>query len=233
MPVSGPHRPRRVAAIVGVAIAAALAGQGPAGAASADEARLVGLSNALRASVGAPALVVDESLSSVARTWAATMAAAGTISHNPSLSSQVPGWTKLAENVGMGPDLETVHRALVASRPHYANLTDPELTRIGVGVVTRGTTVFVVEDFSRPAGAVGPTATPAATAPPATGPPTTRPAPKPTTTTVPAPRAAAVTPATVAPARPVIAPPAPPDTVLPPSLALGLELTRGWHRADR
>ena len=40
-----------------------------------------------------------------------------------------------SENVGQGPDIDTVHRALVASRSHYVNMTDTEVTPIGVGVV--------------------------------------------------------------------------------------------------
>jgi len=213
---------------------------GSAGAASADESRLVDLSNGVRASAGVPALAVDGTLSAVARSWAATMAAAGTISHNPTLGTQLTGWTKIAENVGMGPDLDTVHRALVASPPHYANLTDPQLTLIGVGVVSAGGSVFVVEDFMRPAGAVSTnpvapatTVAPTTVAPRATVPPTTvaraRPAAAPTTTVpaVPAAAAAAPPPTTVvAPATAADPPPAPSDW-----LALALELTRGWQRA--
>lgn len=234
----GARRPRTVAIAASVVAALVVLLPGPARATSADESRLVDLSNAVRASAGVPALAVDGTLSAVARAWAAKMAAAGTISHNPALGTQLSGWTKIAENVGMGPNLDTVHRALVASAPHYANLLDPQLTLIGVGVVSAGGSVFVVEDFLRPAGAVTapPAPAPSTTAPPttaprATVPPTTvaraRPAPAPTT--VPAVRAAAA-PApslVVAPAPAVSDPPAAPSDWL----ALALEVTRGWERA--
>jgi hypothetical protein len=213
------------AGLTAVGLVAALAASGPARAASADEGRLLGLTNGLRASVGAQALALDDALSAVARAWAAKMAAAGTISHNPSLTSQVGPWSKVAENVGMGPDLDTVHRALVASRPHYVNLVDTEVALIGIGVVTSGGSVFVVEDFLRRPGAA--VAAPTAPTTVATAPPPTRAASPPATTAVrPAPT---VPPATVPPTTV----PAPGVTVPMPSpwLALALEMTRGWARA--
>lgn len=128
---------------------------GQAVAAGADEARRLTLANDLRASVGAAPLALGDSLSAIARTGAGTMAAAGTISHNPALTTSVSGWLKLAENVGMGPSIDNVHQALVASHPHYVNLTGTEVTTVGVGVVTSGQDVFVVEHFAQraPAGA--------------------------------------------------------------------------------
>lgn len=242
MPAGSRRRPRTVAILASVAAALVVVLPGPARAASADESRLVDLSNAVRASAGVPALTVDATLSTVAQAWAATMAGAGTISHNPALSTRLTGWTKIAENVGMGPDLDTVHRALVASPPHHANLVDPELTLIGVGVVNAGGNVFVVEDFMRPANAatvVTTTPPPSTSTPRATAPPPTAARPRPTTTTtVPLARAASPTPPSTAVAA---APPPeaqagpPPEAPAAPSewLALALEVTRGWERAAR
>lgn len=214
----GPWRARMAVGMTGAALAAVLVTSGPARAGSAEESRLLGLSNGLRASVGAPALALDEPLSTVARGWAAKMAAAGTISHNPDLAGEVGSWSKVAENVGMGPDLDTVHRALVASRPHYVNLVDIDMTILGIGVVMSGRTVFVVENFLRRPGPAVPDPQP---------PPT-----RPTTTLAPA-----AAPRAPAPARPAAAPTTtvPATTAVPPSLspwlALALEMTRGWERA--
>jgi hypothetical protein len=209
--------------VTAVVLVAAVAAGSPARAASAEEGRLLGLTNGLRASVGAPALALDDALSAVARAWAAKMAAAGTISHNPGLTSQVGPWSKVAENVGMGPNLDTVHRALVASHPHYVNLVDTEVTLVGIGVVTAGGTVFVVENFLRRPGAVATI--------PAPAPPTTR-AVSPPTPRPPQPPPAA--PTTVPPTTvPTVTVPAPSVTVPTPSpwLVLALEMTRGWERA--
>ena len=212
--------------------AAVLAVPAPAQAASAEESKVVALTNQVRASVGVPALAWDESLAAMARTWAARMAADGIISHNPNMSTQVSGaWSKVSENVGQGPDIDTVHRALVASRSHYLNMIDTEVTFMGVGVVTKGNTVFIVENFlGRPAGAGAKTVTTKAPAPPTTK------APAPPTTA--APRApAAPKPAAPTPTVPVTAPVTVPVAASSPApdaspwMTLAIEVTRTWERA--
>lgn len=188
----------RVAAVVTATAlsAAVLAVAGPAQAASAEESKVLALTNQVRASVGVPALAWDEGMATIARTWAAKMAADFIISHNPSYSSQITGtWAKASENVGQGPDIDTVHRALVASHYHYVNMTDTEVTSMGVGVVTSGNTVFIVENFVSRTGAA---------------------AAKVTTTKAPAPPATVARPAaTVAPKAPAAPKPAPTTTVPP------------------
>ena len=63
------------------------------------------------------------------------MVQAGRISHNPNLSSQVSGnWTKLGENVGVGPTVDALMQAFINSPAHYRNLVDPEWNYIAVGV---------------------------------------------------------------------------------------------------
>lgn len=158
------------AVVTAIALSAGfLAVAGPAQAASSEESKVLALTNQVRASVGAPALAWDEGMASIARAWAAKMAADGIISHNPSYSRQITGsWTKASENVGQGPDIDTVHRALVASRSHYVNIVDTGVTAMGVGVVTSGNTVFIVENFVGRAAAAPKVATTKAPAPPTT-----------------------------------------------------------------
>ena len=105
--------------------------------------------NGLRSSKGLGGLTVDAELTGVARRWAANMARAGGISHNPSLASQVTeNWVKLGENVGMGPDVDSLFTAFVQSPHHYANLVDPAFTRVGVGVVlTADGTIYTAHEF--------------------------------------------------------------------------------------
>jgi hypothetical protein len=158
------------------------------------------------------------------------MAADGIISHNPTYSRQITGnWAKASENVGQGPDIDTVHRALVASHSHYVNMTDTEVTSMGVGVVTSGNTVFIVENFVGRAGAAtAKVTTTKAPAPPitvartaATVAPRTPAAPKP---------AAAPTPTTTVPVTvPVMA--AAPAAGASPWMTLAIEVTRTWERA--
>ncbi len=152
----------------------------PAGATSSDDSGLLALTNQARASVGAPALSLDPKLSSVALSWAQTMAAQGAISHNPDIGSLITGWSRLAENVGVGASINQVHGALLASHSHYVNLSDPDYSLVGIGVVSGGGRLYIVEDFEAPAGG-GQASTVADQEPPATE------APRPTSTTSPPP----------------------------------------------
>ena len=187
-------------------VAAGPAARGDAG----QEAELFDLLNAFRQSRGVAPVAQDEQLASVARAWASRMQAAGTLSHNPALGSQVTAdWVKVAEIVGAGPDVGAVHRAFMASPVHSAKMLDPALTHVGIGVATGGDgRLWVVEDFMRLVGSPAPA--PTTTAPPTTEPPptTARPAPRPvTSTTAPRPRPAPAAPPAEPPASPVADPP--------------------------
>lgn len=104
--------------------------------------------NDLRASRGLVRLTPDPRLRTVARNWAAQMAANGAISHNPNLSRQAPSsWTRLGENVGVGGTVDSLHQAFVNSPGHFANLVDGRFNVGGIGVVTSGGRIWVVETF--------------------------------------------------------------------------------------
>ncbi len=166
----------------------------PAGATASDETSLLALTNQARASVGAPALSLDAGISAVARSWAQTMAAQGDISHNPDMGSMISGWSRLAENVGVGSSINQVHDALLASHSHYVNLSDPAYSQVGIGVVSAGGRLYVVEDFEAPAGDSR------ASAVVDPGPPPTVAPRAPTTTSPPPPEAPRPPPVAVAPA---------------------------------
>ncbi|WP_168915546.1 CAP domain-containing protein [Microcella flavibacter] len=77
---------------------------GPASPAHADETGVIAARlNEARAANGLGALRRNGALDAVAAGWAAQMAANGTLAHNPSYSSQIPGgWTRAGENVAQG-----------------------------------------------------------------------------------------------------------------------------------
>jgi hypothetical protein len=200
-----------------VSVAVALATLGAAVPAHADpagdaEARFVAKINALRAEKGVQPLVVDAELTGIGRRWAAHMAEAGQISHNPDYAAQVhQDWGKLGENVGMGPDVDTLFDAFVRSAGHYRNLVDPDFNRIGVGVVIAPDgTMFTAHQFmmlrgSSTKAAPVPAPTPTAAPRPAPAPrpavaPEPRPSPAPAAAPAPPP-VAAPPPAPAAPAR--------------------------------
>lgn len=156
-----------------------------------DENAFVASLNATRAKGGVAPLTVDSELQSLARGWAEQMAAAGHISHaNPISAGVTADWLKLGENVGTGGNVTVIMNAFIASPGHYANIMDPEFTRVGVGVVWVGNALYTVHRFmkvngesasgpaqSPPPAAEGPPATdpPAATAPKSTAPSSTAP----------------------------------------------------------
>jgi hypothetical protein len=146
----------RAAAAV-LALAAALLVVAPPASAdvASDEARVLALIQQTRSGVGAPALRVDAALTSVARSWAAKMARDGTISHNVGIGSQIKA-SKLAENVGMGPNVDVVHQGFLNSPGHRANMVDRGVNAVGVGVAWANGTVFVVQDYAQLAAAPPP-----------------------------------------------------------------------------
>lgn len=185
---------RGASAAVAVAVAGSVMCLAPAAPAYADtasiEAQFVAATNAARQSAGLPPYAVASDLASIARSWSAHMAAAGAISHNPNLTTQVQNWRAVGENVGVGPDEPTIQQAFMNSAPHRANILDHDYTQFGVGVVVSGGRVWVTVDFRQPMSAPAPAPAPAKPAPaPVAAPRTTVTAPVSAPVTAPRPTA--------------------------------------------
>jgi hypothetical protein len=170
--------------------------------------------NNFRASHGVQPLLLDGQQSALAQQRAQIIASSGTLVHTPDLTAGVTeNWTAMGENIGFGPDVNTIGNAFVNSPKHYANLVNPAYNRIGIGVVIDSSgTMWVTHRFaaivSAPSGGGGGSSGGSGnsggggssgggggrTTPPPTSPPTTRPpvtaapmtAPTTTPTTVPA-----------------------------------------------
>ena len=127
----------------------------PAAASAAQESAFINQVNAARAQVGLPALIPDGQLTNLARGWAESMrdgvcGAGNHICHASPISAGVThSWAKLGENVGTGPDVDSVMAAFIASPGHYANIIDPEFTHIGVGIVWEGDRMFTTHRFMK------------------------------------------------------------------------------------
>lgn len=204
-------------AVCGIAVALSVAGSwvvaSPASA-TADagaEADFVGRTNALRASLGLPGLQVNSTLVAKARGWAEHMAAVGAISHSNLADGAPAEWTRLGENVGRGPSVDSIHNALVASPGHYVNLTDPGFRFVGVGAVNANGTLYVSEVFMESASQPAPsTSAPAAATPSPGSPRSAQSAPA----AVPAPPPPPpTTPTTLGPPPPVIVPASGPRSI--------------------
>ncbi len=124
----------------------------PAGASeSTDEHDFLRLLNQSRTSAGMPALVSDASLAATSRTWSATMASQGRISHATNLgqvaASIEPAWRKIGENVGVGYDAQGLHNAFMNSPGHRDNIMGSGYNRVGIGVVHRDGKTWVTVRF--------------------------------------------------------------------------------------
>jgi hypothetical protein len=124
----------------------------PALADGGAEGRFVAQLNQARQSAGLPALPVAGDLTAVARRHSERMASQGNLHHNPNLGSDVSGWQKVGENVGHGPSVDAIHRALMDSPGHRANILGGDWTEVGVGVVARDGALWVTQVFRLPSG---------------------------------------------------------------------------------
>ena len=150
------HTYRRIAVVLGVALLSlglvALA-DAPADARtdSSAEVRFVDSVNAERASRGLPRLRVVNDLRSAARSHSIVMADQNRLHHNPNLGSDSgTNWRRVAENVGVGGSVPTLHQALMNSSGHRANILDANVTEIGVGVEVRSGRIWVTQMFRQP-----------------------------------------------------------------------------------
>lgn len=167
IPVTGRRRASRLATVAAAALAMVTVLL-PAQAALAnpsDEDHFATRLNQERAANGLPGLTQVADLQEIARRHSQTMASQNKLYHNPSLSTQVTNWSRLAENVGYGGGAETVHLALMASPGHKANILDRGVSQMGIGVVWSGNRLWVTQVFRQPTGAAASMPSVAAPAP--------------------------------------------------------------------
>lgn len=140
---------------VATIISCLLATAAPAHAATTDstsEAGFLRLLNLARAGTGLGMLDLDPAASNVARGWSNAMATAGVLSHNPNYVNQISqlvtnAWTRVGENVGVGPSVDSLQQAFWNSAGHRANILGA-YNRVGIGAVRDGSgQLWVTFDF--------------------------------------------------------------------------------------
>src|SRR3954469_4863704 len=133
---------------------------------SGSEGQFVADTNSARSSHGLRHYAVSSDLTSVARSWAAHMAAHHQLAHNPSFTSEVCCWSHIGENVGVGPSVSAIQRAFMGSSSHRANILSSSFTQVGIGTA-RGSDgkLYVDELFRRPTSAAPRASRPRHTAP--------------------------------------------------------------------
>ena len=152
--------------------------------------------NAARSSAGLPPVSMHSDLVPDARNHSAEMMAAGQIFHSSNLGGVASGWEALAENVGAGPTVDSLHSAFMNSSGHRANILG-DYNYVGVGVVSDGELLWATVIFMRKGATPEPTTTTttSTTVTPATTTTTTT-----TTTTVAAPAVTTTNPPAPVPA---------------------------------
>jgi len=125
---------------------------------SADEQVLFDSANRERVAQGLQPLKWNYALTEAARRHALRMARQASLSH------QLPGeapvderaaqagarFSRIGENVAIGPRASTIHRGWMHSPGHRANILDAHFTALGVGVVANNRGLYAVQDFSMP-----------------------------------------------------------------------------------
>ena len=112
--------------------------------------------NAERAATGLPSLTWNQPLQDAARFHAQRMRAAGTLSHQlsgePDLTARAAhygtSFSRVSENVAVGPSILQMHDALMHSPHHRENILDPAVDSIAVSVVADRGELWAVEDFA-------------------------------------------------------------------------------------
>lgn len=116
--------------------------------------------NAERAQHGLQPLRWKKSLAGAAEVHARAMAQREQISHQFAGEPELPErarsagvrFSVIAENVAEAPSADEVQQEWMHSPKHRANILDPRVNEMGVGVARRGEELYAVDDFDRSVG---------------------------------------------------------------------------------
>ena len=111
------------------------------------EDHFLALTNQVRASVGVGGLIRLPALDNYARAHALWMAQTGLLQHS-NVGSLLGQFGAVAENVSYGWTVESMEQGLAASPPHFANMTNPGLPYVGVGVVWSDGVLWTVHVYA-------------------------------------------------------------------------------------
>jgi uncharacterized protein YkwD len=142
--------------VFSIAIALATSAWGQKGA-SAAEYSLYAAVNRERKAHGLGRLKWDEALAAAARKHAREMAKRKLVEHSfpgelslPSRATKAGArFISISENVVQAASAKVAHSQFMHSPNHKANILDPDVDSIGIGVAQGGGELFVVEDFSK------------------------------------------------------------------------------------
>jgi uncharacterized protein YkwD len=152
--MTGTRRRRAAAAVLCLGISLGLMVAGPAvdqaSAVTDAERRLVRLINRSRRNHGLSAVRISSSVTRLAHRHSARMASRGYIYHSCLrclMNNSGVRWRWAGENVAYGSTLRWIHRSMMRSSIHRANILKGRARRIGAGVVRRNGRYWVTEIF--------------------------------------------------------------------------------------
>lgn len=119
---------------------------------AAPVAHLLDLINQDRAQHGVGPVALNAGLNAIAQGQANTMAGARRIFQNAAFPGNVPAANASGENVGYGPDVDSVHNAFVASPEHQVIIVGSAYRLVGLAVASSPIGLMVVENFVDTAG---------------------------------------------------------------------------------
>lgn len=136
---------------------------GPVGAHRDAAATMHRWVNEERAVHDLPPLAPADDIAAVAEAWSAEMAAMVTMEHNPSFGDQLCCWEVVTENVAYGEAYRVwlpgdpverltreLHEGLLSSPGHRANLLDPAVDQLGIGIhLDAEGTMWITQNFRR------------------------------------------------------------------------------------
>ena len=123
---------------------------------SSVEARMLALVNQERVANGLAPFTMDPGLSNVARSHSSDMVARGYFAHTSPdglspfdrMSRAGISFRSAAENIAWAGNVEVAHTSLMNSPGHRANILNPGLRRIGIGIVQKdGLHIMVTQLF--------------------------------------------------------------------------------------
>ena len=148
----------RLVALLGVLLlACSLAAQNASVFDADAEAQILAELNQSRSEAGAPPLKLDSKLTDAARLHTLLLANRHALSHQfpnePPLSTRLRNagsiFTTAAENVGMNTELSDVNAMFMRSPGHRTNMLNPAYDAVGIGVVHKGSSYWITEDFAK------------------------------------------------------------------------------------
>jgi uncharacterized protein YkwD len=122
-----------------------------------DEKFLLDAANRERAAAGLQALKWDSALAEAARQHAKVMVSQDLLLHqcldeaplNERAAKAGAKFSMIAENIAVGPNLETIHDGWMHSPGHRKNILSADVTAVGIATLRGSGGLFAVQDFSR------------------------------------------------------------------------------------